>query len=100
MWKYDDDDKSKIFCLTGIECREGHLLIKETKECYKSTDCRQECPLLFNGICYNQNNCPENTIYKEEYPKTCFCVKYYYIENGNIICLSKNHNVCPNNYFI
>ena len=28
LWKYDDEDKSKIFCHTGIECQEGHLLIK------------------------------------------------------------------------
>ena len=100
LWKYDDEDKSKILCLTGDVCPDEHLLIKETKECYKSTDCRPEYPLLFNGICYNQTNCPKNTKYKEEYPKTCSCVKYYYIENGKIICLSQNDNVCPDNYYL
>ena len=68
-------------------------MISATKECYKGTHCKEEYPLLFNKRCYNKENCPENTIYKEESPKTCSCIKYYYLDSqNNIICLPENEN--------
>ena len=74
LWKYDNDDISKIECLNEENCENGYLLIDETKECYNGAQCREEYPLLFNNKCYNKDNCPENTIYKEDSPKTCSCV--------------------------
>ena len=101
LWKYKDDDISKKDCLADDKCGEGFLLIVATNECYKGTVCREEYPLLFNNECYDKNNCPENTIYKEDSPKTCSCVNYYYIDstgnNNYIKCLPKDEK-CPEDY--
>jgi hypothetical protein len=97
FWKYDNKDISKIICLEN--CEENYLLIVATNECYNSKQCREEYPLLFNNQCFNKTNCPINTIYNEDSPRTCSCIKYYYInkENDLIVCLGKNDN-CPPEY--
>ena len=98
LWKYDTNDISKIECLEEENCEEDFLLIVNTNECYNSSQCRQDNPLLFNKKCYNQNNCPTNTIYKEDSPMTCSCIKYYYIDsNNNIVCLSEEQK-CTEDY--
>ena len=85
-------------CLNDDICPQDLLLIFATNECYNGTKCREEYPLLFNNKCYNKNNCPENTVYKIDAPKTCSCVNYYYIEeNSDIICMDKN-DYCPEGY--
>ena len=97
FWKYDNKDISKIKCLEN--CEENYLLIVATNECYNSKQCREEYPLLFNNQCFNKTNCPINTIYNEDSPRTCSCIKYYYInkENDLIVCLGENDN-CPPEY--
>jgi len=85
-------------CLNDDICPQDLLLIFATNECYNGTKCREEYPLLFNNKCYNKNNCPENTVYKIDAPKTCSCVNYNYIEeNSDIICMDKN-DYCPEGY--
>ena len=98
LWKYNTVDPSKLECINGEICPEDLLLIVATNECYNGTQCRQDYPLLFNNKCYNKNNCPENTIFNPDSPKTCSCIKYYYIdENNDIVCQGQNDN-CPENY--
>ena len=100
LWKYNEVDISKKDCLDTDECGNDFLLIVATNECYKGTVCREENPLLFNNKCYNKNNCPENTLYKEDSPKTCSCVNYYYIDSNdhNYIKCLPNDDKCPNDY--
>lgn len=100
LWKYNEEDISKKECLSTDKCDDGFLLIFATKECYKGTVCREENPLLFNNECYNKNNCPENTSYKEDSPKTCSCVNYFYIDSNDhnyIKCLPIDDK-CPDDY--
>ena len=98
LWRYNQDEPSKLECLNDETCPQDLLLIFATNECYNGTQCREEYPLLFNNKCYNKNNCPENTIYKIDAPKTCSCVNYYYIEeNSDIICIDEN-DYCPEGY--
>ena len=96
--KNKDNDLSKIECLDGDECNEYSFLIVATNECYYSAQCNDENPLFFNKKCYNKANCPDNSGYDQDYPKTCTCKYYYYIDsNENIISFSENEN-CPSNY--
>ena len=100
LWKFSES--SKIECLNDDNCESGFLLIVATKECYNGSQCREENPLLFNNKCYNEDNCPVNTIYKDDSPKTCSCIKYYYIDsqnNNNIECLPENE-ACPEGYYL
>ena len=99
LWRYNEEDPLKIQCISEDNCPTGTLLIVENKECYKGTQCNEKNPLLYNNKCYNQNNCPENTAYKSDFPKTCSCVKYFYINENNddIICLGQNES-CPTEY--
>jgi len=100
LWKYKEDDISKKDCLDTEECGDDFLLIIATKECYNGTVCREEYPLLFNNKCYDKINCPENTLFKEDSPKTCSCVNYYYIDSGDhnyIKCLAQDEK-CPTEY--
>ena len=36
--------------------KNSYLLITDTKECYKGSECRKEFPKLFNRKCYKE--CP------------------------------------------
>ena len=99
LWRYKEGDSLKLQCISEDDCPEGTLLILATNECYKGTKCNENNPLLYNNRCYNLTNCPENTIYKSDFPKTCSCVNYFYINenNGDIICLGESES-CPTEY--
>ena len=98
LWKYNNNDLSKIECLEEEKCGNDELLIVATRECYYGNQCKEEYPLIFNKECYNIENCNnniKNTIYKEDSPRACSCIKYYYIDSNNEkICLPENID-CP-----
>ena len=97
LWKYEEDRKTKI-CLTGNSCENEYLLIKSTNECYKGDKCPKSNPLLFEKICYEKNNCPNdlNTKYDDINDK-CICVNKWYKQDGKITCLPESSD-CPSGY--
>ena len=97
LWKYEEDRKTKI-CLTDNSCENEYLLIKSTNECYKGDKCPKSNPLLFENICYEKNNCPNdlNTKYDDINDK-CICVNKWYKQEGKITCLPESSD-CPSGY--
>ena len=106
LWKYEtNDDIKKIVCLPDTQCPDNSLLIFDTKECFELEDannkiCPIESPLEFNGVCYKENSCPQNSYFNPEYAGKCTCDNLWYIdENTNLIhCLPKETPTCPNDY--
>ena len=103
-WRYNNNE---IECLENInnkiciidEDKTSYLLINDTKECYKGTECRKEYPKLFDRKCYKE--CPGNSNDLQGIANICQCKYYWYVNKTDIlnetICLSKDES-CPDNY--
>ena len=91
LWRYNKDDNNRIIiCIKDAICESDELLINDTNECYKGTECPNYSPLKFNERCYN--NCPENTKQNISNTKECICKNLWYEQsNGNKYCINK----CP-----
>ena len=99
LWKYIEN--GKIECIREDFCPREYVQIYNKKQCLLGNACPRESPLIFNRICYNKNNCPENSHFDNHYEGKCICdnLWYQYTDiNINIdfqFCLPKDVNRCP-----
>ena len=108
-WKYKDNNKNEKECLdinanSNQTCivdgdKTSYLLIVNTSECYKGTECRKEFPKLFNRKCYK--DCPQNSNDLQGIVNICQCIYYWYVKKTDnlieTICLSQDEP-CPKDY--
>ena len=108
-WKYKDNNKNEKECLdinanSNQTCivdgdKTSYLLIVNTSECYKGTECRKEFPKLFNRKCYK--DCPQNSNDLQGIVNICQCIYYWHVKKTDnlieTICLSQDEP-CPKDY--
>ena len=85
-----------VVCLNDIVCGENELLINETKECIMSEKCPLNSPFKFNGICYKEGECPENTKENLLNGEECSCIGLWFKQkNGYKFCFKDSTIECP-----
>ena len=80
FWKYTDMNQKE--CVESVEglCPNQYLLIKNTSECHKGSECPKGY-YFFNNICYDK--CPTNTGNNQGFPNNCSCLYYWYLDDKN-----------------
>ena len=96
FWKYTEMNQKE--CVESVEglCPNQSLLIKNTSECHKGSECPKGY-YFFNNICYDY--CPNNTDNKQGFPNNCSCLYNWYLDDkNNFVCLNEGEGCPSNNY--